>query len=133
ARAVIDDTAGYYERHTRWRWSAGVGTAADGRSLAWNLVSGVNDPPVGSERTVWVDGEPEEPPPVAFDDGLTSIRFGDGRTLGFRPEAMRARSENLLLIRSFYRQPFGTFVGEFPGGIGLTEGYGVMEAHDVFW
>ena len=26
-RAVIDDTAAYYERHTRWRWSAGVGTA----------------------------------------------------------------------------------------------------------
>jgi Protein of unknown function (DUF2804) len=45
ARAVIDDTAGYYERHTSWRWSAGVGTAADGRALAWNLVDGVNDPP----------------------------------------------------------------------------------------
>ncbi|HTX47625.1 MAG TPA: DUF2804 family protein, partial [Solirubrobacteraceae bacterium] len=91
ARAVIDDTAGYYERHTRWHWSAGVGTATDGRSIAWNLVAGVNDPTVGSERTVWVDGEPREPAPVEFDAGLTSIRFGDGRTLGFRPEAMRAR------------------------------------------
>ncbi len=57
AHAVIDDTAAYYERHTRWRWSAGVGRSTDGRALAWNLVEGVNDPVSGSERTVWVDGE----------------------------------------------------------------------------
>ena len=44
ARAVIDDTSAYYQRHTSWSWSAGVGTAADGRAVAWNLVSGVNDP-----------------------------------------------------------------------------------------
>src|SRR6202035_1661749 len=53
ARAVIDDTRAYYERHTRWQWSARVGLAADGRELAWNLVAGVNDPPHASERTVW--------------------------------------------------------------------------------
>ena len=63
AGAVIDDTAGYYERHTAWRWSAGVGVATDGRAVAWNLVSGVNDPPSDSERTVWIDGEPLEPAP----------------------------------------------------------------------
>ena len=62
ARAVIDDTAGYHARDTEWRWSAGVGESADGRALAWNLVSGVNDPPSGSERAVWVDGEPHEAP-----------------------------------------------------------------------
>jgi len=33
-RAVIDNTAAYYERHTRWRWSAGGGTAVDGRAVA---------------------------------------------------------------------------------------------------
>jgi hypothetical protein len=73
ARAVIDDTAAYYERHTRWRWSAGVGRARDGRSLAWNLVAGVNDPASGSERTVWIDGEPYEPPAVTFDDDLSGV------------------------------------------------------------
>ncbi len=26
SRAVIDDTAAYYQRHTAWRWSAGVGS-----------------------------------------------------------------------------------------------------------
>ena len=36
-------------------------------------------------------------------------------------------------MRSRYRQPFGTFSGELPGGIELAEGYGVMEDHDVHW
>ena len=40
---------------------------------------------------------------------------------------------NLLLMRSDYRQPFGTFAGTLPGGIELAEGYGVMEQHDVRW
>jgi Protein of unknown function (DUF2804) len=133
ARAVIDDTAGYYQRHTRWRWSAGVGVATDGRSLAWNLVAGVNDPPAGSERSLWIDGKPHEPDPVEFAEDLTSIRFADHRLLGFRPEAVRERRENLLLVRSSYRQPFGSFDGELEGGIRVAEGYGVMEEHDVFW
>ena len=44
ALAVIDDTAGHHARQTEWHWSAGVGESADGVALAWNLVSGVNDP-----------------------------------------------------------------------------------------
>jgi hypothetical protein len=132
-RAVIDDTAAYYERHTRWCWSAGVGTAHDGRRIAWNLVNGVNDPVQHSERTVWIDGEPLEPRPVEFAADLTAIRFADGSSLSFSTEAVRERRENLLLVRSSYRQPFGTFAGEVAGGIGLAEAYGVMEEHDVFW
>jgi hypothetical protein len=127
-RAVIDDTAAYYERHTRWRWSAGVGTAADGRQVAWNLVDGVNDPPHNSERTVWIDGVPEEVGPVRFADDLLTV--GD---LSFRQEAVRERRENRLLVRSRYRQPFGTFSGALPGGVALSEGWGVMEDHDVWW
>jgi hypothetical protein len=128
ARAVVDDTAAYYERHTRWRWSAGVGLASDGRELAWNLVSGVNDPTRGSERTVWIDGRPTETRPSEFDGELRSV---DG--LRFTAEAVRERRDNLLLIRSSYRQPFGTFTGALPGGVELAEGYGVMEEHDAWW
>jgi hypothetical protein len=127
-RAVIDDTAAYYERHTRWRWSAGVGTADDGRQVAWNLVDGVNDPPHDSERTVWIDGVPSEPGPVRFAEDLSSV--GD---LRFVEEAVRERRENRLLVRSRYRQPFGTFSGSLPGDVALTEGWGVMEDHDVWW
>jgi hypothetical protein len=128
ARAVIDDTAGYYERHTSWRWSAGVGTATDGRELAWNLVSGVNDPPQSSERTIWIAGVPREAEPVQFAGDLSAVGG-----LRFRPEAVRESHENLLLLRSSYRQPFGCFSGELPGGITLAEGYGVMEEHDAWW
>ncbi len=121
ARAVIDDTAAYYERHTSWRWCAGVGLGIDGRTLAWNVVEGVHDAPVNSERTVWVAGEPREAPPTALDG------------LRFHPEAERARRDNLLVVRSAYRQPFGTFSGELPGGLALAEGYGVTESHDAWW
>jgi hypothetical protein len=128
AEAVIDDTAAYYPRHTHWRWSAGVGRSLDGRRVAWNLVSGVNDPPTQSERTLWVDGRPHEVAPCTFADDLTSV---DG--LAFHAEAGPDRRQNLLLVRSRYRQPFGTFSGELPGGIALAEGYGVMEEHEAVW
>jgi hypothetical protein len=128
ARAVVDDTAAYYPRHTSWMWSAGVGLAADGRQVAWNLVEGVNDPPTNSERTVWIDGEPHEAPPCSFASDLSAV---DG--LRFHAEATRERTDNLLLVRSRYRQPFGTFSGVLPSGIELAEGYGVMEDHDAWW
>ena len=131
--AVIDDTAAYYERHTQWRWSAGVGRAVDDRALAWNLVAGVNDPPERSERTIWVDGAAVEAGPCAFADDLSGLSSADGGSLRFRAEAVREHRQNLLLVRSSYRQPFGTFEGRLPGGIELAEGYGVMEAHDVRW
>jgi Protein of unknown function (DUF2804) len=128
ARAVVDDTAAYYRRHTRWWWSAGVGTLLDGRAAAWSLVSGVNDPPTSSERTVWIDGVPCEAGPSNFATDLSGVD-----DLRFTPEAVRERNENFLLIRSSYRQPFGTFAGMLPGEHRLGEGYGVMEHHDVWW
>ncbi|HEX4671658.1 MAG TPA: DUF2804 family protein, partial [Solirubrobacteraceae bacterium] len=53
--------------------------------------------------------------------------------LTFHPEAERRHSQNLVLVRSRYRQPFGTFSGTLPGGIALGKGYGVMEDHDAWW
>lgn len=128
ARAIVDDTAGYYPHHTSWRWSAGIGRTVDGLPMAWNLVEGVNDPPGGSERTLWVEGEPCELPPVHFDEDLGGV--GE---LRFHREAVLVRRRNLLIARSDYQQPFGTFSGLLPGGVELAEGYGVMEAHDVRW
>ena len=128
APGIVDDTAAYYPRHTAWRWSAGVGTDRDGRAVAWNLVAGVNDPPRDSERTVWVDGMPQEAPPVVFAADLSGV--GE---LRFTAEAVRARRENLLVVRSAYRQPFGRFAGRLPGGVELAAGLGVMEDHDVWW
>jgi len=128
---VDDESAGYQARHTSWHWSAGVGTAADGRALAWNLVAGINDPPERSERAVWVDGVPHEPAPVAF-DGLEAVRFAEGSRLDFEGGAERARDDNFGLIRSTYRHRFGTFAGTLDG-IELAAGRGVMESHAALW
>jgi hypothetical protein len=133
ARAVIDDTAGYHARHTEWWWSAGVGQAPDGAALAWNLVSGVNDPPSGSERALWIDGAPHEVPPVEFSASLLRVRGEDGSELRFHPEAERAHRQNLLLVSSDYRAPFGSFSGTLPGGVALAHGLGVVEHHRALW
>jgi Protein of unknown function (DUF2804) len=124
----VDESAGYHARRTAWRWSAGIGRAEDGRRVAWNLVDGVHDTPMNSERTVWVDGDPQEVPPQEFAADLS--RVGE---LDFREWSARESRMNLLIMRNRYRQPFGEFSGRLPGGPVLAEGYGVMEEHDVVW
>ncbi len=129
----VDESAGFHARVTEWQWSAGVGALADGRTVGWNLVHGVHDAPVASERTLWVDGAPVELPPVAFAADLAAVSFASGESLAFAPEAVRARCDDLKLFRSDYRQPFGTFTGTFPGGLRLACGRGVMERHAALW
>lgn len=130
-RGVDDQSAGYHRRHTSWHWSAGVGHSVDGRDVAWNLVEGINDPPSGSERAIWVAGEPHEPQPVSF-DGLDAIRFPGDESLAFSCECERTHDENFLLLRSRYRLRFGTFSGAL-GALSLSDGLGVMEEHDALW
>jgi len=132
-RGIEDESAGYHPRHTEWSWSAGVGTASDGRELAWNLVAGVNDPEAGSERAIWISGEdePREPGQVEF-DGLEGVRFADGARLGFEADAERSAEQRRLTLRYSYRQPFGRFSGSLDG-IELAEGIGVMEHQDAVW
>lgn len=128
---VDDQSAGYHRRHILWHWSAGVGRGADGSALAWNLVTGINDPPERSERAIWVDGVPREPRPVEFDD-LDGIRFADGGEVAFAQRAERARNENLIVLRSRYAHRFGEFSGSLDG-IELESGLGVMERHEALW
>jgi hypothetical protein len=133
ALGVVDDTAGYHARRTAWRWSAGVGETADGRVAGWNLVSGVNDGPIASERSVWLDGVVHECAPATFAADLSRVTSPDGGDLRFRAEATRERHDELLLARSDYVQPFGTFAGTLPGGTPLARGFGVMERHTARW
>lgn len=159
---VVDDSAGFPPRHTAWRWSAGVGTDDTGRAVGWNLVDGIHDDPAASERSVWVDGHAAHVGPVTFAADLSGVRTrtpggpgaagrprstgGPGATgggaasapggaldLSFAAEATRERRENLLLVRSSYEQPFGTFAGTLADGVRLAEGFGVMERHDAVW
>lgn len=131
--ALIDDSAGYHARVTEWEWAAGAGTSADGRDVRWNLVTGLHDGATGSERRVWLDGEPHEVGPVTFSPALDEVRFTEGGTLRFAARAERARDDNMLLLASDYRQPFGTATGTLPDGIELVSGAGVMERHRARW
>jgi len=126
--AFVDDSAGYHARHTSWRWSAGSGRLEDGRRVAWNLVDGVHDAPAASERTVWVEGGPHEVGPVEFAEDLSAVG-------GLRFSEWCAREDHTRRgpFRSDYRQPFGSFAGELPGGLRLAEGHGVMEWHEARW
>lgn len=132
---LVDESAGYHDHETVWNWSAGAGTTEDGRSVTWNLVTGVHDDPAVSERSVWVDGHPAEVGPVIFDPGLTGIRFTceEGTRLHFEEWAARESRLNAGLLRNVYRQPFGTFTGSLPGELSLRKGWGVMEEHDARW
>jgi hypothetical protein len=132
ARGIVDESAGYHARHTVWSWSAGVGTSVDGRAIAWNLVTGVHDAATNSERTLWLDGVSTQLPPVTFDRDLAWIR-GQDLDLGFTAWSERTDDTNAILLKSSYRQPFGTFNGKLTADVELAAGYGVMESHDVKW
>ena len=131
--AIVDDTAGYHARETEWWWCAGVGRDAAGAPVGWNLVRGVNDGPTGSERSVWSVGGAREVGPVTFAADLGGVRFGEGGGLDFAEEAVRRRRDDLVVVRSDYRQPFGRFSGSLPGVGPVAGGLGVMEHHVARW
>ena len=126
--AFVDDSAGYHPRRTAWRWSAGVGTSEDGRPVGWNLVEGVQrlGPRAASAGCGWTASRASSSRRRSLP---TCPRWA---ACASREWSAREDHTNLLLLRSDYRQPFGTFEGEV-GGVRLREGYGVMEQHDVRW
>src|SRR5436190_1907522 len=102
----------------RWRWIGVFGPeqmlcVGDAR-VAGNLVDGVHDAPQASERTVWVEREPREAGPVEFAPDLSSVGG-----LEFSAWSTREHRTRRGPFRSDYRQPFGSFRGELPGGLEL--------------
>ena len=134
ARGVEDESAGYHPHHTVWSWSAGVGVATDGRSVGWNLVSGINDPPERSERAIWVDGEPSRARRRSASRASTRSPSTTARGSGSAASASGDGEENRLLVAL---QPTASrsaaFTGTLPGGLELDAGLGVMEHHDAHW
>ena len=128
-----DDTAGYHARETEWWWSAGVGRAADGTPVGWNVVSGVNDGPSASERSIWSGGRAREVGPVVFGPDLDAVAFREGGELTFAAEAVRLRHDSVLVVSTDYRQPFGRFAGTLPGVGPVDSAWGVMEHHIARW
>lgn len=128
---LIDDSAGFPPRRTSWLWSAGTGLSATGQVVAWNTTVGLHDTEPLTESTVWVDGVAHAVPVGRIAPDLSGV-LGEW-DLAFTPKAVRRRSENLLVVRSSYEQPFGSFTGTLPGGVVLASAHGVMERHDAVW
>lgn len=137
----MDYTNGLLARRTRWRWAFGMGTAIDGRAVAFNLVDGYNG---GHECAVWLDGvlAPTESARFTFDPkrpvGTWSVGTPDGRVaLSFRGDAMHAEPMELGAIRSAFIQSIGTYSGEIrvPGHppASIADVCGVVENQDVTW
>ncbi len=129
---MIDDSAGYHARQTLWRWSTGVGKDVQGRDVAWNFVNGMHDHAGANENGIWVGDEVTAFPSAPIAEDLSAITIG-ADTLNFHQESERGAKSNLILIRSEYRQPFGTFTGSLPGVGEIHDAFGVMEFHDVVW
>ena len=105
-------SAGYHPRHTAWKWSAGVGKLTDGRSVGWNLVTGIHDSPSCERADDLGDGEPAEVGPGRVRRRPRArSRSRTARELRLHEWAAREDRTNVLLMRSYYRQPFGTFAG----------------------
>ncbi len=131
--AFVDDNAGYHFRHTQWRWSAGAGLDAQGRTVAWNAIVGLFDTKKNSERTLWIDGVPTELDEVQFSDDLKVVTFTEGGSVRFEQEADLLKRVGLFVIRSKYDHAFGSYSGTLPGDIELREAFGVRERQDALW
>lgn len=134
----LDLTAGYLARETRWRWSFGMGRAASGERVAWNLVQGFVGEP---ECALWVDGELAPLPEATIRDGASAaapwtVRAGDALDLSFEPRGMRAEDRDLGLVRSRFVQPCGVYSGVVRHRgreLVLARVFGVAEIQDVLW
>ncbi len=141
-RGWRDWTAGRQDRHTTWLWAAGAGHSTNGRPVGLNASTGMNGVGLG-ENVVWVDGRPMPIDvrllgPVTPGEPSGEWRLeGTDLDLRFRPLGVRAANENLLVVRSSYVQPIGTFHGTLPspdGGTVEVDGMpGVTEDHEAHW
>jgi len=136
----MDFSFGILKRHTVWDWASGCGTDTKGNNLSFNFSRGINKNE-HSENAFWVNGR-------RFDAGITDFLYDEkdmmkewkvknkNVNIVFKPEGQRAANINVLLIKSVYSQPFGTFSGYIKHGKNkyiIKEAYGVTEKHEAKW
>lgn len=137
ATGGYDYTHGLLPRHTQWRWGFALGKV-DGQPFAFNVVQGF----LGEvECAAFFGGKvfPIAEPRFVFDrnEPLGAWRLeAEGIDLTFTPGAMHADATNLVLIKSRFVQPVGTFRGTMRmdgRDLTLVDVPGVVEDQDVLW
>ncbi len=131
-----DYTQGSLPRHTRWRWAFALGRARDGQPIAFNVVHGFVGEPECAAFTP--DGVfPLVEPRIEYDDPHRRWRIlGEGIDLTFDVGAVHEQHTNLVVVRSRFLQPVGTFRGSLNVAgrtIELDGVPGVVEDQDVLW
>jgi hypothetical protein len=136
--AGYDYTHGLLPRHTTWRWAYALGHAKGGEPFAFNVVQGF----VGeAECAAFHEGKvaPIPEPRFTFDAArpLEPWRLeGEGIDLAFTPGAVHAQTTRLVVIRSRFLQPVGTFAGKVRVAgrdVEVSGLPGVVEDQDVLW
>lgn len=132
--AGYDYTHGLLPRHTSWRWAFALGRSSGGERFGLNLVQGF----VGAAECAAFIGDrlvPLAEPRFAFDAAapLEPWRItGPAVDLTFTPGAAHADGTNLLLVKSRFIQPVGTFAGTIAGST-VSSLPGVVEDQDILW
>ena len=136
--AGYDYTHGLLPRHTKWRWAFAQGRSVGGEPFAFNVVQGF----VGeAECAAFASGQvfPIAEPTFQFDVAEPSRPWrlkGPGIDLVFAPGAVHAQMTKLVVVRSRFVQPVGTFSGTIrvSGRDVQVAGLpGVVEDQDVLW
>lgn len=136
--AGYDYTHGLLPRHTKWRWAFALGKTDAGEPFGFNVVQGF----VGeAECAAFLGSEvvPIAEPRFDFDleDPMKTWRLtGDGIDLAFEPGAVHAQTTNLVVVKSRFVQPVGSFTGTIRVGsqdVRVAGLPGVVEDQDVLW
>lgn len=136
--AGYDYTHGLLPRHTTWRWAYAQGRTTAGEPIGLNVVQGF----VGeAECAAWLSGRliAIAQPDFDFDvaDPMKPWRLtAAGIDLRFTPGAVHAQRTKLVVVKSRFVQPVGTFTGtlRLEGHDVEVDGLpGVVEDQDVLW
>jgi len=140
----LDYTHGYLARHTAWRWAFACGRLADGTPLGLNLVEGFNEgDETANENALWVGRELFPLPRVHFEFNKADVldewkvTCSDGSIdLRFRPIGAHREERDLMLVKSHFVQPVGTWKGSVTVGgrkVDFDQVPGVTEDQDILW
>ncbi|MEW5737115.1 MAG: DUF2804 domain-containing protein [Thermodesulfobacteriota bacterium] len=141
---LYDWSGGYLRRETNWYWAAFCGPANKGKaSVGANFAALVNES-FYPENAYWINKERTRLPRVIFDfSPVDPYRpwkvFTEDKAvdLVFTPLSERSQKINAFVLKTFFRQFFGTFSGALAGSDGkpvrVDEVLGLAEYHRALW
>lgn len=141
---LYDWSGGYLRRETNWYWAAFCGPGDGGeKSVGANFAALVNES-FFPENAYWIDRERTRAERIIFEfspvDPYRPWKVFDEKRkvdLSFTPLAERSQKINAIVLKTFFRQFFGTFSGTMTGADGkkveIKDLLGLAEYHRAVW